>query len=269
MNETSADPLAGVSTLLWATALLIALLASYVAIGYVRQRERETQAYGRWICLVASTVSLGSGIVAAMLLAVSSDGTAYPLGYQLVGLVGVWVFATATSGAAIWLLGRWRATGSAVVAGLVVSAGAVGAGVLLILSAGLYPGPRWQAETLALALPLTASGCIAGFWLAFLGAGRRGRWRRAWRAVAAGMVGIAIIVGHQLLLASAGMGAQVSSAYRTEVPAPALALLAGIAVPLALLVLLLDLRMRRVVRDPNAPPPRKRHRVRRGRSIDG
>jgi len=269
MNERAADPLASASSLLWLMAVVVAVFSAQVAIGYTRQALREPRRRARVLCLAAAALVLGTGIWSAMLLGVSSDALPYPLGYRALGLAAGWLCAVLPAALAMAMLARWRRPLVVVAAGVLVGAGAVATDWVLVLAAGLLPGISWQYETIGLAGPLVASGCVGGLWIAFLAAGYAGRWRRSWRIVAAGMVGFSIIVGQELVLAAAVMSSQLSSIYRREVPATALCLLAGIAVPMLLLVLMLDLRMRRHVLDPNALPPRKRQRVRRGRSLDG
>jgi len=269
MNEARVgDPLNDISALLWVLAAVVAVLSAHIAVGYARQSQRAVLPRTRRLCVAAAAATLGTGSWSAMLLGLSSQGLNYSLGYLGTGLAGAWATVALATAAAWVLLLRWPRPAMLVLAGVLIGGGALGAQMLLVRSAGLLPGVLWQKAALAMAALVPALGAGAGLWMAFLREGRNSRGRQGWRWGAAAVIGLSLIAGQELAMSAARMSSQRSSAYEHQVPALALCAFAGLGVPILLMLLQMDLHLRRIARDGGDPAaPRRRRRSRRQRPI--
>ncbi len=226
------------------------------------------QARPRWLLAGAASVALGTGIWAAMLLGVASQDVAYELGFGVLLLLGAWLVAVAAVALPMGLMARWPNAGIVVASGLLIGIGSALAQMLVVVATGLQPGLTWRWDALALAGPMAASGSIGGLWIAFQAGGRHGRRRRVWRWLAAAMLGFAVLVCQDLVTTAAGLERQTASTYHHEIPAVAACLVAGIGVPMLLVLMWADLKLRRELRRqarvgaPTAPPRRRRVRRR-------
>jgi NO-binding membrane sensor protein with MHYT domain len=266
MNDVpSSDALAGASPLLWAMAALVAVLAAQVAFGYARHSARQTQPRSRALTLAVAAATLGTGLWSAMLLGISSQALAYPLGYAALTLVVAWVAAVLPAAAALAWLVRRPGPAPVLGSGVLIGAGALATELTLVRAAGLVPGVAWAVPWIALAGALVAGGSAAGLWITYLAGGRGGARRRGWRWGAALLVGGAVVAGQEVVMSAAAMPAQLASGHAGQVPASAACVLAGVGVPMLLLTMLLDLRLRSGLRDPGALParPARRSRSRR------
>jgi NO-binding membrane sensor protein with MHYT domain len=269
MGETGAggDSLADISALLWVLAAVVMALAVHVALGYLRFATREARPRGKALQAGFAALALGSGIWSAMLLGLASQALNYALGFSAFGLLAAWGVAVLVGALSLGLLLASMRPAVVVGAGALAAAGALFTQMLLVRALGLAPGLVWHYDALAVAAPVAASGCIGGLWLAFLAAGRSSPQRRRWRWAAAAMMGLALIGGQELVMAAAAMGTQKASLYLNQVPGEATCLVAGLAVPLVMLGLLLEQRMRRYAPGELKTPRRKRRRVRTGRPL--
>lgn len=259
------ESIADYATLLWVVAAVALLIASYVAISHLRHGTRAATLRARVTCAGLAALALGSGVWAAMLLGLVGQGLGFPLGFGALRLALAWAVAVAASAAALPLPMRWQRVPAVAAAGLLLAAGTLAAQALVVDAAGFQPGIEWRYDGLAMAGPLVASGCIGGFWVAFLAGSRRRPLKRGWRWTAAAMLAFSLLTGQELVTSAASLAAQSSSTHARQVPAEAASVVAGLVVPLALLLLQVDLRVRRAPRDRGVSlAPSRRRRVRRG-----
>jgi hypothetical protein len=123
-----------------------------------------------------------------------------------------------------------------------------------------------RLEFAAVGCGLMGLGFLVALWTAF-GGGTYDRERRtAWSVGAAGVFALALVGGAQVIVASARLADQSSSAYLEEVPSALLGLACSVLLPVLLLVMAFELahRRRRHAGKPlrrRAAGRRRRHRV--------
>ena len=265
MDELPAPPpLAQAAPLLMVMAFVVMLLAAHVATGYTLHALRDPRPPVRWGLRAAAAVALGTGLWAAMVLGLSTEAQSYAIGFSVNGVAAAWAGAVLAAALALapWALGQRLSI--AVASGALLAAAALATEVLLVRSTGLQPGVAWRADALVLAPLLAASGCIGGFWLAFIGPGHHGRRRRRWRWLAAAMLAFAVVIAQDLVLVAAGVASQTASEHQAELSAMTACLVAGLGAPLLMLLFEVELVMRRGVVAGVVPQARrKRVRVRR------
>jgi NO-binding membrane sensor protein with MHYT domain len=235
MDEVN-PPLNEATPLLWLLALLLAWLGAHLQLGFTRGAGRQDGAFATSLHLAAAALALGSALFATMALIMSGQPVAYAVGYRGDALAAAWVLAVLASLLPAALLCRRPTRVSAGFSAVLFGAGAATAQAGLLWAAGLIPGLVWRLETLVLAAVLQALPAAAAYWLAFLGPGLSGRHRRRWRAVAAAVLGLALIVGPELVLSAGDMATQIASAHAEHVSLRALKLLAAVAVPVLLVL---------------------------------
>lgn len=268
MNETlESQAVAESSSVLWLLGLLVMFMAAHVAFGYLR-RARYAALPGRRLGFCgAAALALGTGMLGAMLLGVSSQALPYGIGYRPLTLLGAWALAVAGAALTWALLLRWPRPLSVVGSGLLLAGVALGLQVLTIRSAGLRPGLVWKPEVVVLSALLASGGYSAALWAVTLGSGRSRRSAAAWRWGAAGLLAVAVVAGQELVLAAVDMLEQRSSDFQYPLQGNVLSLLASLALPMLLLILEVDLGLRRGMSEDPAAPPRRRRRVRVGRRL--
>ena len=245
---------------LWPLAAAVLCLAAHVALGYARHGTRAQGARLRLGCLAAAAFALGTGLWGAMLLGMATAAS-YSLGYSPWRLAAAWAVALVTMLFAFaWIVLR-RSTPTVVLTALLVAAGMLAIQASLVLAAGLVPGADWSVALLIVAVLLAPVGSVAGFLISFVGPGRDGPQRKRWRWAAAALVAVAALAGQELVMAAASVSSQRGSIYTSSVPSAVACMLAVFAVPALLLVMLVDLRVRRE-RGEGVDAPRKRRKTR-------
>ena len=244
MEETTAHALPQGSPALWLLSLLIACAAAHLLMGYVRHARREGRAWSRRMAPWLGMTAFGIGATAAMALALASQAVAYPFGYLRLG-VGASAVAAVVGAAAMALLSvSWLNVATVISAAAALGVGCTASGMLLVRSIGLLPGLEWSYPQLGAGAALASMVVGAGLWLGLLGPGLGSRHRRAWRAAAAAVVGVGVVMAQQFVLAAGDMSTQISSSYRDDIGSMALTVAAAAGVPMLLGVLLFDLHMR-------------------------
>lgn len=241
----SASTVAESSLLLWFLGVFVAVLASHVVLGWVRQGMHQPSLRAGWRGLLLAGLVFGSGVCSAIVLSLAAEALPFRVGFRWRAVPLLWLGASVAALPALALLSRrqgWLALGAsavwlAVVALVVQSA--------WIWSVGFRPGVTWRPEFQASALVVAALGAFAALYLSFMGGGKEGRRRQLWRVGAAALLGLSLVAGQEIVMAGAGLLAQVGAVYHREVPASVLSLLGGVVVPLILVVMTLDLAMRR------------------------
>jgi NO-binding membrane sensor protein with MHYT domain len=231
------------SFLLWALGAFIALLTAHVAMGSVRNSQ-YLHGFRRWSLLVLAALVFASGICVASSLGLTGESFPFPLGYQRLVVLGLWLGAAA----ACLLIFAWpslwpglvASVGAGILLGLVVGAVHVG----FVTAVGFRPGVRWRNELLGLGGLILVFGFAAAVAMIVPGLDSRNR-RRWWRFAGAGAMALTSMAGQAMVIAAAGLQTQVGSIYRNELPASMLSLVGGGIVPLVLLILAVDLELRR------------------------
>ena len=232
------------SLLLWVVAAVVALLAAYLFVGWLRR----TQGQSAWRQVLGpvllAAAALGVGMTSSMVLALSAEGLAFQLGYRWLAVPALVLAPAVACLPAAWWLSRKQNWLALVGSGLMLAAVAMAVQVGWILAAGLRPGIKWQFELLGAAAALATVGFIAALWLAYSGASSEGARKTLWRVGAAALMALTLIAGQEVVASSAGLQVQIGSIYQREAAAAWLSLVAGAVVPTLLAVLALDLSLR-------------------------
>ena len=232
------------SLLLWFMAAVVALLAAYLFVGWLRRTQgREGWREAFLPVLLAASV-WGVGMSSAMVLAMSAGGVAFPLGYRWLAIPALVFGPVIGCLPAAWWLSRRQNWLAMVGSGLLLAAVALAVQTGWILAAGLRPGIKWQFELLGAAAVLETLGFVAAFWLAYSDASADGARKSLWRVGAAALMALTLIAGQEVVSSSVALLAQVGSIYQREAQATWLCLLAGAILPTILAVLALDLTLR-------------------------
>jgi hypothetical protein len=243
MNESS---LAEYTAVLWVITAGVALLTSHVGLGWLARARRRPALAQSWPAQLLSAATLGTGVCATAILGLSAEGLRFPLGYGSVAAAVLWlgaVIACLPLVAALTVSSRgWTALlGCAVLAGL-----ATGMQMGWIWAAGLRPGVLWDVPVVSAATALMGVGMLGSFSMAVNEREKRSHEpRNMTRLGSTLLLGLSLLVGQQLVLAGADLGSQQGSVYRNQLPNTALSLGCGALVPLTLVIMALDLSLRR------------------------
>lgn len=232
------------SPLLWLMAAVVAVLAAYLFIGWVR-RGRGAEGWRQLLGpMFVAGLSLGVGLTASVLLSIAAEALPFPLGYRW-----AWAGGLLAAGLLVGLplalcLLKSQHLAALVCCGLLLAGAATAIQAGWIISAGLRPGLRWQPALLGVAGGIMAVGFTAALWLAYSDASGDGARKTLWRVGAAVLMALSLVTGQELVLNSAGLLAQVGSIYQREASSTWLTLFAGALVPVVLGMLTLDLALR-------------------------
>ncbi len=232
------------SPLLWLMAAVVAMLASYLFIGWIR-RGRDASGWRQLVGpLLGAGLSLGIGFTASILLSIAAEALPFPLGYRWVWAGGLLAAGLLVGLPLAALLLKSQRLPVLIACGILLAALGMAVQVGWILSAGLRPGLRWQPPLLGVAGAVMAIGFSAALWLAYSDASGDGARKTLWRVGAAVLMALSLVTGQELVLNSAGLLAQVGSIYQREASSTWLTLFAGALVPVVLGMLTLDLVLR-------------------------
>ena len=266
MNPSSSS-IGESSLLLWLLAAAVAVLAAHVYLGWVREAQRQPSLRDSWVALLLASLTLGTGICAAVVVAISAEALTFMPGYQFMAVPALWLGAiTAVLPPTYWLMHRQNAFA-------IIGCGVLLGGLAIVVqsgwlaAAGFRPGIHWRVELVAGAAALGVVGMVAALWVAFGGKADAARRRALWRIGAGVLMGLALIGGQEALLAGARLLTQVGSIFKDDLPAPVLALAGGVLAPLVMAVMALDLELRnsghrRIGKGASAAPRRRRRKQR-------
>ena len=130
------------SLLLWFMAAVVALLAAYLFVGWLRRahgRQGWREVLGP---VVLSATVMGLGMSAAMVLAMSAGGLTFPLGYRWVAIPALVFGPVIACLPAAWWLSRRQNWLALIGCGLLLAAVALAVQTGWIMAAGLRPGIR-------------------------------------------------------------------------------------------------------------------------------
>ena len=232
------------SLLLWVMAALVALLAAYLFIGWLRRAQGQTGWREVLGPVLLASAALGVGMSSTMVLAMSAEALAFPLCYRWLAVPGLVLGPVIACVPVAWWLSRQQNWLALIGSGVMLAAVAVAVQAGWIIAAGLRPGIKWQFELLGVAAALSALGFVAALWLAYSDASSDGARKTLCRVGAAALMTLTLIAGQEVVGSSVALLSQVGSIYQREAPATWLCLVAGAIVPTILAVLALDLALR-------------------------
>lgn len=238
------NPIVESSFLLWLLALLVAVLGAQVSLGWIRHGQRDPPWQRSWRSTLLAGATLGSTITGATLLALAAEGVPFLLGFRTISTLGIWFGAVVASLPLAALLVHSRTWLSLTAAGTALAVLAALVQFGWIWAAGFRPGIVWQDEFIVGATLLMALAFVWALRIAYSDAGNEGERRKVLRIGAATLMGVALVVGAEVVKAGAGLMSQVSSDYRRQMTAAVLSLFFGVGLPLLMLVLSLDLHLR-------------------------
>lgn len=229
------------SVLLWVASACITLLGARTFFEYLRRVSHEGPAR-MWRELLLGAVAVAAALWSAMVIDVGAQGLTFAVGYHPAKIFGALLLAAAAMAGVIALATwqpRWIFRLPAV---LLMALVALAVQAAVILSIGAEPGLTWRGDSLVFALLLHMLGVgFAGQLV--LGARRGSRADRPSRRLLAALVLCACaLAAQELVITSAGLDRQVVSAHARFLPEVAITLVAGAAVPVALVLLLVDQR---------------------------
>lgn len=178
-----------------ALSILIAALASYVAIEFAGRLFERREQWLKW--LAAGSLAMGSGIWAMHFVGMAAFSLPIPISYDLWITVFSWVAAVAVSALALFLVGRGELSVKSVGGGAL----AMGLGICVMHYAGMGAmrvspdlgyDPFWFAVSVLIAVGASAAALVIVAAL---------RVVRSWRDVglrlaAAGVMGLAVAGMH-------------------------------------------------------------------------
>ncbi len=244
--------------MLWALSAVIILLASHVLLGWVRQAQAVVAERRHWFAVAMAAGAFGTALSAAVALSLSGEALAFPVGYQRLSALGLWLGSVAVLLPAMAMLAFRPGLLASLGAGLVVGAVATVVEVGWVTAAGFRPGVIWNRELLLASSLICATGFATAFALGFPRAERNQHYRYSWRIAAAALMALTFAASLALVIMGAGLPTQVGSIYRHELSGTTVSLLGGGILPLVLVMMIVDLEVRR----------RQRRRVRRKKRRD-
>ncbi len=229
------------SVLLWVASACIALLGARTFLEYLRRTSHEGP-LRMWRELSLGAAAIAAALWSAMVIDVGAQGLTFAVGYHPAKVFGALLLGVAAA-TGVMALATWRPRWIfRLPAVLVMALVALALQVAVIWSIGAEPGLTWRGDSLVFALLLHMLGLgFAGQMV--LGARRGSRADRPPRRLLAALVLCACAVAAQeLVLTSGGLDRQVVSAHAHFLPEVAITLVAGAAVPVLLVLLLVDQR---------------------------
>lgn len=254
----STDP----SILLWLATAVVALLGLRASLEYLRRVGHEGP--GDWRDLALAALAAKSCVWATAIVGIAGQGVSYPVGYSALILFGTLLLAVALAiGALAWM--AWRPGWLSFVGGSVLLA-AIDLFLLfgVIRAIGAEPGLVWRWPLLAAAGGVFVAGHVASLRLV-VGIKRASKHDTGARRFGAALIAAVALIGAlELTLAAAGLSEQSVSAYARQLPEVAVALLAGAALPIVFVVMIVDQHMQRRIRAAS----RRQQRRQRGAPAD-
>lgn len=232
------------SLLLWVMAAVVAVLASYLFIGWVRRGQSS----GSWRSSLGPALlagpALGLGMSSAMVLALSAEALAFPLGYRWILVPALVLAPMLACVPAAWWLARRQGWVTLICSGVLMAAVAVAVQAGWLFAAGLRPGLRWNFQLVGAAAGVAAVGFSAALWLAYSDASGAGARKTLWRVGAAVLMALTLVAGQEVMTAAVSLLSQVGSVYQREASSTLMCLFAGAVVPTLMAALALDLVLR-------------------------
>lgn len=235
------------SILLWLAAAVVAVLGLRAFLEYLRQVRQLGPVTG-WRDLVFASAALQSCVWSSIIIGISAQGLVYPVGYSVLILLGTLLAGLVVCAAALFWVGLRPGWLSLSTGSLALALTAVATQLGVIRAVGAEPGIEWRPEMLVFAFLVLVAGLGVTMRIV-LSATRGSKEDRAGRRLLAALLGgVALIGSQELTLLAANLGAQSVSAYTRQLPEVAVALLAGAAMPVVFVVMIVDQHMQRRIR---------------------
>lgn len=241
------------SLMLWLLASAVALASSFVAHGWLRQVHRARVPRRAWGGLLLAAVVLGTGLCASFVIELASQGMPFHVGYQTTSAALLWALAVGGCLLAFTLLAWFPGWPTYVAAGVLVAGTALGVQTGWVRAADFRPGVEWNTAFLWASGAIMVMGLVCAYALAHVQTALSSAGRMGWRIAANVVAALSLVAGQELVVSAARLGTQTGSVYESQLSSPMLTLVCGAGVPLVLMVMGVDLFLRREV---------KRHRSR-------
>ena len=236
------------SLMLWLLAAAVALASTFVAHGWLRQVQRSRTPRKAWGGLLLAALALGTGMCASFVVDLSSQGLPFPVGYKTTAAATLWALAVGGSLVAFTLLAWHPGWPAYIAAGLLVAGTALGVQTGWVQAADFRPGTHWHTPHLWAGGVIMVMGLVCAYALAHVQTALNSAGRMGWRIAASVVAALTLVAGQEMVVSAAQLGTQIGTVYAHQLSAPMLTLVSGAAVPLALLVLGVDLFLRRDVK---------------------
>lgn len=241
------------SLMLWLLASAVALASSFVAHGWLRQVHRARFPRKAWGGLLLAAVVLGTGLCASFVIEISSQGLPFNIGYQTSAAATLWTLSVGGCLLAFTLLAWYPGWPAYIAGGVIVAGTALGVQTGWVQAADFRPGNEWNTAQLWAAGVIMVLGMVCAYALAHVQTALSSAGRMGWRIAANVVAALSLVAGQELVVTGAQLGKQTGSVYEHQLSSPMLTLVGGAAVPIVLMILGVDLFLRREV---------KRHRSR-------
>lgn len=257
MTSVIGDP----SVLLWVASAVIAFLGARTFVEYLRRLNYDGPTR-LWRELLLGSGALTFGLWAALVINISARGLPFEVGFHPLkifgGLLAVYLVMVMLVAWVTYRPGWLSQLAAAALATLLVAI----LQVSVIWSIGAEPGLYWQTEPMSFAMLLLFIG-MAGGGRMVVGPRRGSKGDRSSRRLMAALaIGACAVAAQELVLLASGLDRQVVSAHARFLPEVAITLVAGAAVPIALVLMLVDQRAQQRVRA--AERSRRRRQQREG-----
>lgn len=252
------------SIVLWLAAAAVAVLGLRAFLEYLRQLRQLGPVTG-WRDLLFGAAALQTCIWSTIVIGIGAQGLAYPVGYHPLWLAAALLLGILVSAGVLFYVGiKPGAWLSVAVAAGVLAPIAVVVQLGVIRAIGAEPGIEWRPEMLVFAVLVLIAG-LGVMMRMVLGSARGSKEDRGGRRLLAALLGgVALIGAQELTLLAANLAAQSVSAHARKLPEVAVALLAGAAMPVVFVVMIVDQHMQRRIRRAS-----RRTRQRIGHLSDG
>lgn len=236
------------SLMLWLLASAVALASTFVAHGWLRQVQRARAPRKAWAGLLLAALALGTGLCASFVIELASQGLPFAIGYKTTAAATLWALAVGGCLLAFTLLAWHPFWATYIVAGVLMAGTALGVQTGWVQAADFRPGTEWNTAQLWAAGTIMVLGLVCAYALAHVQTALSSAGRMGWRIAANVVAALSLVAGQELVVTAARLGTQTGTVYAHQLPAPILTLVSGAAVPFVLLVLGVDLFLRREVK---------------------
>jgi NO-binding membrane sensor protein with MHYT domain len=155
------------SLLLWMLAAIVLVMAVSASLGWVRQGMLRAGLHKRWLPAVIAAATLGTGICAAIVLALSAEALPFPIGYRLREVPLLWLAAMVGCFPAMALLCNNHKWYASIAGGLLIGGVAAYVQTGWVNAVGFKPGINFRQDAVMFGAGMMAVGVAIGLWLAF------------------------------------------------------------------------------------------------------